>query len=61
MSVDGRWIHINCQRALYVDRGRETILCDRDIPSELLILVSPEAIELLKRDLAQNSNDEAAA
>lgn len=36
--VDG-WVHLKAKRVLSVDRGQTTVLCDRDIPTELLILV----------------------
>lgn len=29
MSTDDAWIYVKAQRALYVDRGRDVILCDR--------------------------------
>ena len=38
-SVDpGPWRIIECERVLYVDRGRDNILCDR-LPSPITIVV----------------------
>ncbi|WP_439398966.1 hypothetical protein ACRQ5Q_16645 [Bradyrhizobium sp. PMVTL-01] len=34
-----RWFHLKARRVLSVDRGKTTVLCDRDIPTELMILV----------------------
>lgn len=35
---EGGWITIECERALYVDRGQATILCDR-LPSPVTLVV----------------------
>lgn len=41
------WITLECSRVLYVDRGRETILCDR-IPSPVTLVIgqTPAQYEL---------------
>jgi hypothetical protein len=33
-----KWVTLDCERALYVDRGRDTILCDR-LPSPITLVV----------------------
>jgi hypothetical protein len=47
-----RWIAIEVERALYVDRGRDAILCDRQIVGEqggtLVLRVSDEALRKLR-------------
>ncbi|WP_439398779.1 hypothetical protein ACRQ5Q_15340 [Bradyrhizobium sp. PMVTL-01] len=37
------WVHLKAKRVLSVDRGETTVLCDRGIPTELMILVGDEA------------------
>jgi hypothetical protein len=40
------WLTIECERALYVDRGRETVLCDRlPSPITLVVKLTAQAIE----------------
>ena len=41
------WITINAEQVLYVDRGINVILCDRNIPHELVVRLSPEAVAAL--------------
>jgi len=50
----GEWVTIECQRVMYADRGRETILCDR-LPSPVTIVVelSAEAKERLAAELTK--------
>ena len=44
-SAEARWITIDVERALYVDRGREVILCDRlPSPATLVIKVRGDQI-----------------
>jgi hypothetical protein len=48
------WITVEAERALYVARGRDTILCDdrhHDNQVTLVVRLSPEAIQKLKTDL----------
>ena len=49
------WLQIEVQRALYVDRGRDIILCDRNIVGErggtLLLNISENAILRLRHEL----------
>lgn len=46
------WLTIECTRALYADRGREVILCDRlPAPVTLVVEVSGEAKERLRAEL----------
>lgn len=33
-----RWITVECERALYVDRGRTAVLCDR-LPSPVTMVL----------------------
>lgn len=53
MSEPGkRWIEVEAERTLYIDRGREVILCDRCHPAgTLLLLVNAESAERLMADL----------
>ena len=45
------WLTIKADRVLYVDRGQDVILCDRDIPHELVVRLSPEAMVALLRQV----------
>ena len=38
------WITIKADQVLYVDRGRDVILCDRNIPRELVLQLSPGTV-----------------
>ncbi|KGT75838.1 hypothetical protein MA20_32130 [Bradyrhizobium japonicum] len=40
--MNSGWLHVRAKRVLSVDRGKTTILCDRDHPTELMILVGDE-------------------
>lgn len=40
IKADARWITIECERALYVHRGKTVILCDR-LPSPVTLVVKP--------------------
>lgn len=41
------WITVKADRVLYVYRGREVILCDRDTPHELVLRLAPKAVAAL--------------
>lgn len=53
------WVYIKAQRALYVDRGRDVILCDRLQPGEVELVLRidgpdiPAAIAELTEALKQ--------
>jgi hypothetical protein len=50
-----RWLQIDVERTLTVDRGRDVILCDRsNAPTgeTLVVLISPREEENLRRQLA---------
>lgn len=56
-----RWLQINVERTLTVDRGRDVILCDRSNAPQgqtLVVLVSPENIRLLKEQLSDGQRPE---
>ena len=49
-----RWLEIDAERTLTVDRGRDVILCDRGNPPNgetLVVLITPDAEEKLRRQL----------
>jgi len=46
------WVTIKAERVLSVARGRDVILCDRQEGLELVVKLSPRAIEELRRQLA---------
>lgn len=46
-----RWLQIDVERTLTVDRGRDAILCDRSNAPQgetLVVLISPEAVIRLR-------------
>jgi hypothetical protein len=51
------WIHVHVDRLLSIDRGHDIVLCDRserligDRGGELLIGLSPESLEHVRREL----------
>lgn len=47
-----RWITIEAERVLYVHRGRDVILCDRDHPGPVTLVVklTNEEMQKLKDD-----------
>lgn len=53
------WLPIDVERILYVDRGREVILCDRHDyrgTATLLMRMSPEGLAKLRAELAALSD-----
>jgi hypothetical protein len=47
----GNWIVLDCSRALYVGRGRDTILCDRlPSPVTLVVKLQGEAVMTTRED-----------
>ena len=38
VELAGKWVTLECERAHYVDRGRNVILCDR-LPSPVTLVV----------------------
>lgn len=45
------WLTIECEQALYADRGRTVVLCDRlPSPVTLVIRVSDEEMKKLRAD-----------
>lgn len=53
-----RWLQIDVERTLTVDRGRDVILCDRsNAPNgeTLIVLVSPDAIDRLREQIEELS------
>lgn len=56
------WFHIEVERVLDIDRGVNTILCSRQLGPEIVVRMTDEAIEKLKRQfLSTNGNREAGA
>jgi len=56
MTDDG-WFTLNVERALYADRGRDAILCDRlPSPTTLVVKISNAERERLKRELLENAD-----
>jgi hypothetical protein len=53
------WITIEVERALYVDRGRDVILCDDHCPGRRVIVVklSDQAVNELRGDLRRISGE----
>lgn len=49
-----RWVTIDADRVLYVDRGVDVILCDRDIPHELVVKLTDEQAAKLAAQLVSN-------
>ena len=51
----GEWVTIECQRVMYADQGRDTILCDR-LPSPVTLVVElyAEAKDRLRAELTKN-------
>lgn len=50
------WVEIDCERALYVDRGRDVILCDRlPSPVTLLLKLSDEEITKLLSSVSKTT------
>lgn len=48
------WITVNCERALYVDRGRDVIACDRLSSNVTMLLkVAAAEIETMRQQLAE--------
>jgi hypothetical protein len=39
MADKGRWITVECERALYVDRGRTVVLVGDILPSPVTLVV----------------------
>jgi hypothetical protein len=50
------WLTIECERALYVDRGRTPVLCDR-LPSPITLVVKPAAHTQQGYPMTNNAND----
>lgn len=50
MSAADQWITLEAERVLYVDRGRDVILCDRDCrgPVTLVLRLSKAAWQTLR-------------
>ena len=48
-----KWISLTAERTLYVQRGRDVILCDRNHPGpvELVLGMTAEQVEALRRNL----------
>jgi hypothetical protein len=44
MTQEAQWIELKCQRVLYVSHGRTVVVCDRDLPTHLLVLVELPAL-----------------
>jgi hypothetical protein len=42
-----RWVTIKAERVLYVDHGRETIACDRNIPTTIIVKLSDGELKRL--------------
>ena len=45
------WVTIAAERVLYVDRGREVILCDRQATPEIVVQLSSEALASLRKQI----------
>ena len=45
------WVTIRADSVLYVDRGREVILCDRGHARELVVQLSPAALDALRKQI----------
>lgn len=57
---DSLWLIIEAERAFYVDRGREVILCDRlPSPSTLVLRISPEQFDKLRRDMSLTARNQS--
>jgi len=57
MSDGGTWIKVDAQRVLYVDRGRNVILCtEHTFPNgaEFVLRLSDEAKAALRKELADD-------
>lgn len=53
------WISVTAESALYVDRGRDVILCDRlPHPVELVLKLTPAQFAGLKAEVASSSLNE---
>lgn len=48
-----KWVTVRVERVLYINRGRDVILCDDNFPNgaELVLRLSPEAVQKLRDDL----------
>jgi len=54
-----QWLTIQTERALYVDQGRETILCDRLPPAATLVVcLSSESTDELRQALRSNTEEQ---
>ncbi len=47
------WVTISADQVLYVDRGRDVILCDRKLSNEIVVKLSPAALDALLRQVRQ--------
>ncbi len=45
------WIRVTVERALCVARGRDVILCDRELPQELVLELSVEELMKLRKQI----------
>ncbi len=45
------WVTIQASSVLYVDRGRDVIVCDRGYARELVVQLSPAALDALRKQI----------
>lgn len=48
------WIPVTAERVLYVDRGRDVLLCDRQSPGELLVQLSSEQAAATRDEITRS-------
>lgn len=52
--MDDGWLTLECERALYVDRGSDLILCDRlPSPVTMVLKLSEKAAARLRAECAK--------
>ncbi len=49
------WVTIAADQVLYVDRGRDVILCDRGYARELVVQLSAAALDALRKQINRDT------